>query len=579
MVTDLLGTTAAEQRESAISTRVAELEERLGDPTDPANPLGHATLLLADRAAVPFAAGEAALDDVGLAAEYVPEALGGRLTGIDRLVRVMRPVFRRDVGLAMGYGGTTFMAASDVWMTGTPEQQRWVAGLLLSGRKAAIAQHETAHSNDYVRSQVAARRTPDGYVLSGGKQMINNLGRAGAVVLFSRTDPEGGSRSHSVLLLDPAELPPGQAVVVPRRTEVGLRGCQFASVEFHDCPVPGSALLGPEGTGIETALRSFQISRTVVSAMAVAAVDTTLRTAAHAADVRSGHWQQSRPERNRAEAALAGAFVNLLLYDSLAVVATRALHVLPAETSVYSAALKYLLPRVLTETMYDLSTVLGSGLYTQDGTLGIFQKHIRDVPVLSLGHAGSVACQATVVPQLAWLAKHSWFADPEAPEALFQVRGDVPPLDYGPLALACGRDSLTASLCATAERIHGLSPAERALRGYAEQLVRELADLRDRVLALESAGHQAGLFPLMDRYALLLAAAAVLGVWHTARQGGDPFLAEPAWAAAALHAVARRLGSRVADLPAECLTRVRQEVQLRFAAQSSYDLYNTPVPG
>ncbi|MER6977463.1 acyl-CoA dehydrogenase [Streptomyces carpinensis] len=583
MVSPLLTAPVAEQCEEAVQARVTELEDLLGDPTDSANPLGYAGLLSADRAAVPFAAGESLLDRFRLAAEFVPRELGGRLGRVDALVRVMRPVFRRDVGLAMGYGLTTYMAASDVWTTGSDGQRRRLAELLLDGGRAAIAQHETAHSNDYVRSQVTGRRAAGGFLLNGGKPLINNLERAGALVLFCRTDPEPGSRSHSVLLLDPRELPYTHAVVTPRRSPVGLRGLRFAGIEFDGCPVPESALLGPEGGGIETALRSFQISRTVVSAMAVAAVDTSLRTAVRFDHERSGGWHPAGADRSRTDAALAGAFVNLLLYDSLAVVATRALHVLPAETSVYSAALKYLLPKVLTETMYDLSIVLGAGFYTREGTLGIFQKHVRDVPVLSLGHAGTVACQATVIPQMPRLARRSWFQGDEAPKTLFQLRGEVPPLRTDRLSLACGRDSLTASMLAISESIEGGGPAERALRALAAQLVEEYRELRTRVLALEATAApsrpKAACFALMDRYALLLAAAAVLGVWYHARGGPDPFLADPCWAAAALHRVAGRLGARAGELPPECATRIRHEVQLRHAVQSSYDLYNSPIPG
>ncbi|MER7732240.1 acyl-CoA dehydrogenase [Streptomyces erythrochromogenes] len=586
MVTRLLeDAAAAPPREEAVRARVAELEARFGDPTDPGNPVGYTALLEADRAAVPFAAGEALLDDFRIAEEYVPSALGGRLDGMDTLVRIMRPVFRRDVGLAMGHGMTTFMAASDVWAAGSSRQRHWLAGLLRAGGKAAIAQHETAHSNDFVRSQVTARRTGGGYLISGGKPMVNNLQRAGALVLFCRTDPAPGSGSHSVLLLEPGQLTGARAAVTPRPTPVGLRGCRFAGVEFDDCPVPGSALLGPEGSGIRTALRSFQISRTVIAATAVAALDTSLRTAVRFDRERSGGWQAGGGGRDggRTGAALTNAFVNLLLYDALAVVATRALHLLPAETSVYSAALKYLLPRVLTETMYDLSIVLGSGFYTREGTLGIFQKHVRDVPVLSLGHAGTVACQATVIPQMPRLARSSWFVEDEAPAGLFRLHGDLPPLRTERLSLACGRDSLSATLLAVTAGIDGHGPVELALRTLAQQLVGEFRDVRRRVLALEAARAQATArpaeFALMDRYALLLAAAAVLGLWDRARHGPDPFLADPSWAAAALHRIARRLGTRVADLPAECETRIRHEVQLRFSTQISYDLYSTPIPG
>ncbi|WP_405528180.1 acyl-CoA dehydrogenase [Streptomyces avidinii] len=585
MVTSLLGEQpAAQQREIAVRARVAELEALFGDPADPANPVGYTALLEADRAAVPFAAGEALLDDFGITDEYIPRALGGRLDGMDALVRVMRPVFRRDVGLAMGHGMTTFMAASDVWTAGSSRQRHWLAGLLRDGGRAAIAQHETAHSNDYVRSQVTARRSGDGYLISGGKPMVNNLERAGALVLFCRTDPAPGSRSHSVLLLEPGQLSDVRAAVTARRTPVGLRGCRFAGVEFDDCPVPASALLGPEGSGIETALRSFQISRTVIAATAVAALDTSLRTAVRFDRERSGGWQAGGGrDGGRTGAALTNAFVNLLLYDALAVVATRALHLLPAETSVYSAALKYLLPRVLTETMYDLSIVLGSGFYTREGTLGIFQKHVRDVPVLSLGHAGTVACQATVIPQMPRLARGSWFVEDEAPAGLFRLHGDLPPLRTDRLSLACGRDSLSATMLAVGASIDGTGPVESALRRLAGQLVEEFRDVRARVLALDAAGAAAtarpARFALMDRYALLLAAAAVLGLWDQGRYGPDPFLADPSWAAAALHRIARRLGTRVADLPAECETRIRHEVQLRFSTQISYDLYSSPIPG
>ncbi|MFI5972976.1 acyl-CoA dehydrogenase [Streptomyces sp. NPDC051452] len=564
--------------------RAGRVEAALGDPADPGNPYGYAALLGADRLAERFDAGEELLDSLAVPAEFVPAALGGRLESYEDLVGVVRPVFRRDVGLAMGYGMTSWMAASDVWLAGTTRQRAWLADVLLDGGKAAIAQHETAHSNDYVRSGVTARRTPDGLVLGGVKPLINNLERARALVLFCRTGDEPGSRSHSTLLLRPDELPADRAALLPRRVAVGLRGCRFAGIEFDECPVPATALLGPEGGGVATALRSFQLSRTVIASCAVAAVDTVLRTAVMFEQSRTSPARPGRAtDAARASASTTGAFVNLLLYDSLAVFALRALHLLPEETSVYSAALKYLLPKVLIETMYDLSTVLGSGIYSREGSLGIFQKHVRDVPVLSLGHAGTAACQATVIPQLSSLARTSWLRAEPPPGALFRPGDPVPPLPADRLSLACGHEALTACLPLIADEAPGADPAERALTGYARALVAELSELRERVRTLARGGRPgvwpAAGFALVDRYALLLAAAAVLGVWRQAGRGGDPFLAEASWAAAALHRVARRLGLRVADLPQGCAARIRHEVQLRYGAQISYDLYTTPVSG
>ncbi|MEU3984648.1 acyl-CoA dehydrogenase [Streptomyces sp. NPDC026672] len=566
-------------RAARADARIARLEALLGDPSDPGNPAGHRALLRADRQAALSADAEGLLDDFGMSHEFVPTALGGRLDSAETLLRVLRPVFRRDVALGVGYGMTTFMAASDVWMEGDAGQRGWLARLLLGGSKAAIAQHETAHTNDFVRSGVRAGERLDGLVITGAKPVVNNLRRADALVLYCRTEPQPGADGrHSVVLLDPHTLPPDRYRVTPRPAGLGLRGCFFAGVELDECPVPHSSLLGPFGGGVVTALRSAQISRTLAGSLAAAAVDTALRTAVL---VDRGHGPV-RGDPGRTAGILAGAFVNLLLYDCLAVATTRALHLLPAETSVYSAAVKLLLPRVLNDTLYDLTTVLGSQIYIRDGTIGIFQKNLRDVPVLGLGHADTVACQATIVPQLRALAEDSWFSGAEAPAELFRPGGELTPFDYGGLALACGRDSLSATLLATAASLPGATPVERALRELAGRMTAELHELRGQVLALPPVTGSCPVGPawyaLTDRYVLVLAAACVLGVWQHNRNGPDPFLADPAWAAAALQRIAQRLGTP-ADLPAECTARIHREVLIRYRTRRSFDLYNSPIPG
>ncbi|NED88364.1 acyl-CoA dehydrogenase [Streptomyces sp. SID11233] len=571
--------------EDAPAARVARIEELLGDPEDRTNPVGHRALLQADLRAALSVEAEDLLDTFGMSHEFVPTRLGGRFDSAETLLRVMRPVFRRDVGLGAGYGMTTFMAASDVWMLGDGAQQEWMARLLLGGSKVAIAQHETAHTNDFVRSQVRAEVLPGALSVTGGKPVVNNLHRADALVLFCRTAPRPGTTgSHSALLLDPHTLPPDRYRVTRRPPALGLRNCYFAGVQLEGCVVPDNTLLGPLGSGVPAALRSFQVSRTLMASLVSAAVDTALRTAVRVDRSHGPGGTGSGPvDPQHTAGILAGAFVNLLLYDCLAVVATRALHLLPAETSVYSSAVKLLLPRVLNDTMYDLASVLGAQIYTREGPVGIFQKHLRDVPVVSLGHAGSVACQATVIPQLRPLAEASWFMDAPAPAGLFRPGEPMPPFSYDGLALACGRDSVSATLLEVAATLTGAGPVQRALRDLAGQMTAELHELRGRVLALPPLDPGAPVSPawfaLTDRYVLVLAAAAVLGVWWHNQGGDDPFLADPAWAATALHRIAGRLGTPAAELPPECIARVHQEVLARYGDRRSFDLYNTPIPG
>ncbi|MEV8361731.1 acyl-CoA dehydrogenase [Streptomyces niveus] len=571
-------------QEARAVARVAELDRRLGDPTDESNELSYSRLVEADEAGELSGAGERALDELGLGADFVPRAEGGGLERLDTLVRVMRQVFRRDVALGLGYGVTSFMAAVNVWAAGDAAQRERLARILTGGGKVSVAYHELAHGNDFVRNEFEARPAEGGgYLLNGAKQVINNADRADAWVLFSRTSSAPGSRSHSVHFVEREGLDTDTWRVLPRYDAVGVRGCHLSGLRFDNTPVPASALVGEAGKGVETALRAFQITRAALPGMAVGTTDTALRTVVRFALGRR-LYRKSVMDIPHARATLSGAFTDLLTCDSLSLAATRSVHLLPEQTSVLAAATKYLVPKLLTDAMRELSVVLGARFYVRDGEFGIFQKHIRDLPVLSLGHAGSAACQATIIPQLSRLARRSWFSDEPAPAELFRPRADLPDIPYDRLTLASGRDGLSATLVAAVDGPPGATPEERAVQGLALQLVDELRQIQEASRALAPEDRTAlavpGTFALADRYAVLLAAASAIGVWQQAsRDGGDAFLADPAWLAAALHRLARRLGRRPAELPASVDARVHEEVLRRFHARGSYDLYDTPLTG
>nr|WP_034093839.1 acyl-CoA dehydrogenase [Streptacidiphilus albus] len=575
---------APDRQEVRAAARVAEIEAVLGDPGDPVNPVGYARLLEADEAGELLAAGEKALDELGLNAEFVPVAEGGRLERIDSLVRILRQVFRRDVALGLGYGVTSFMASVNVWTAGDDRQRERLAGILLGGGRASVAYHELAHGNDFVRNEFEARQQGDGgFLLHGTKQVINNAGRADAWLLFSRTSDAPGSRSHSVLMVERSETDARRLRILPRYETVGVRGCQLSGLDFDQAPVPEQALVGGLGRGVELALRSFQITRSAVPGMALGAADTSLRTVVSFALGRK-LYRRSVMDIPHARATLGGAFLDLLTSDSLSLVATRAVHLLPEETSVYASAVKYLVPKLLTETMYELSIVLGARFYVREGEFGIFQKHIRDLPVLSLGHAGSAACQATIIPQLPRLARRSWFQGEPAPDELFQLRTDLPEIPFQRLTLASGRDSVSCALVAAVASLPDGTPTEVALQSLALRLMDELRQLQEQSLELSLEDRTAlaspASFALVDRYTVVLAGASVLGVWRQAQAlGDDRFLADPAWAAAALHRLVRRLGYQPAPLPAGCEEQVHQELLRRYEERHSFDLYDTPLAG
>ncbi|MFE7853243.1 acyl-CoA dehydrogenase family protein [Streptomyces sp. NPDC057403] len=561
-------------QESAALARAARLETLLGDPHNPANPHGLKALFAADERRETPAKTEHLLAETGLGAEFVPVEYGGRLTRADLLAKVLRPIFRRDVALGFGSGITSLFATSAVWAAGTEQQRRDTARVLADGGRASILHHELAHANAILRDEFTARPAPGGgRLLSGRKDVIINAARADAYVVYARTDAARTPRSHSVLLLDPDQLGAGVRRL-PRVETTGMRGCQFSGLEFTDCPVPENALVGRPGEGVALALRTYQVNRCLIAGTVVAAADTVLHSALRA--VTAG---RSRPVARRWQAPLTGVFADLLACDSMATVALRALSLLPDRTHVLAAAVKYVVPDLLRENLEELATVLGSRGYERGGSeYGALDKLVRDLPVAGLGHAGTAACQAVIVPQLRSLAERSWFAQEEPPPELFRTGAELPVLDYRLLSIAGGGDFLAASLVGSAARlatVRGVGGQMTALADLAEAFVTELRALREacRNLPAITAGSLAdpAVCVLSDRYALVLAAAAVLGIWE-GQDGSDPFLAAPAWAVLALSRIGGRLGVPVPELPEGCVEMVLEELIQRFRTGRSCDL-------
>ncbi|MFF4361126.1 acyl-CoA dehydrogenase [Streptomyces sp. NPDC001604] len=564
---------AASDGRRAALRRAARLDALLDNPYDPGGAHGFAAFLAADRRRRPVLSAERLLADAGLAAEFVPARHGGGLTRADLLMKVLRPVFRRDVALGFAGGVTSLFAASAVWAAGTDAQQRALARLLLGGGRATVVHPGLAPAGGIRREEVTARRTADdtGMLVSGGKDVIIDAARADVYVVHART-AETGPRTHSVLLLEGARLPGTSLQRLPRVATEGMRGAVFSGLRFTRCPAGDEALVGRPGDGAQLALRMNQVNRCLVAGAATAALDPVLRAAVHrATEGRTG------PPARRWHRPLAGVFTDLLVCDALATVCLRAVGLLPDRAHAPTVAATYTVPALLTDALEELSALLGT--HSGGGLLpGILAKLVRDLPAAGLGRDGAAACQAVIVPQLGALAQQSWLVEEEPGAELFCPRADLPPLDHGALAFAGGGDFLAAALTGTAER---LGRARRAggrialLAQLAEAFLTELRQLREQCALLPGQFGEALSGPaacaLSDRYGLIAAAAAVLAVWE-GQDGDDPFLADPGWVLLALSRLGRRLALALPDLPATCTTGVLDELLRRHLEGRGLDL-------
>lgn len=205
-MTDLLGRAdptaddahaARAARRTVLRARLAEIEEGFGDPWDRNNPVGFSALLAADDEGELSVEGVKRYAQLGLNAEFVPAELGGRLVGLDGLGLLMRPMFRRDVTLAMGTALTSFMGSMVVWLNGDAAQCRRTAETLLNGGLATVAFQQLAHGNDFVNDEFRAKRTAAGLAIAGRKAAVNNAETADLLIAFARSGADNAERDDA----------------------------------------------------------------------------------------------------------------------------------------------------------------------------------------------------------------------------------------------------------------------------------------------------------------------------------------------------------------------------------------------
>jgi alkylation response protein AidB-like acyl-CoA dehydrogenase len=507
-------------------------------------------VLAADGSATLPAVGSELVARQHLTAEFVPERLGGRWRSTTAMVRAVRPVFRADPALGLGFGVTSLMAAATVWTAGTDAQQRAVAGVLLDGGRVAVAFHESEHGNDLTANDCRAHRSADGWHVSGTKAVVNNIDVAEAVVLMVRTAPGPGARAHSLLLAQGLASLPG-AVSHGRYGTVGVRGVRLGGLDLHDVVLPADACIGTTGGAVETALRAFQITRAVVPALAVAVADAALaRTVVVARDRRLYGGRVVDLPLNRA--VLARTWALLLAADALAGVAVTSLHVAPRDALLIVTAAKAAVPEVLADVARALRRVGSAAVYGRDGASATVEKLLRDLEVVPVGHAGGTSCLMTILPMLPSWARRADRGESGAPpvgrragfdRALFEHERETATPDPSAFALGGGGDPLVSAL--TDPRIR-----DAVVDGPLDAAVRRLIDARTALVADVLGSDPAAFVPtgtdadldLATRFADLAVGAAVLGRWHhAARTEPDDVTAGTAWARTALTAVADRL--------------------------------------
>lgn len=210
----------------------------------------------------------------GLYAANMPEDVGG--AGLDTLSWLL---YERELGRAnYALHWTCVARPSNILLAGTAEQREKYLFPCIRGEKwDCLAMTEPGAGSDLRGMKASARRDGDDWVLNGTKHFISHADIADFAIVFMASGeedtPRGPKRLITAFFVDKGT--PGFTVRDGYRN-VSHRGYTNAILEFDNCRLPASQVLGEVHKGFEVANTWLGATRLQVAATSLGRADRAL---------------------------------------------------------------------------------------------------------------------------------------------------------------------------------------------------------------------------------------------------------------------------------------------------------------
>jgi len=152
-------------------------------------------------------------------------------------------------------------------LTNEEQKQRWLPGFASGELIGALAMTEPGTGSDLRGISTQAVRDGDDWILNGSKTFISSGIMADVIIVAAKTNPDGGSRSLSLLVVE-AGMPGFERG--RKLDKIGLPAQDTAELFFDNVRVPASNLIGVEGHGLQHLMSHLARERLGVSVKAIA---------------------------------------------------------------------------------------------------------------------------------------------------------------------------------------------------------------------------------------------------------------------------------------------------------------------
>lgn len=330
------------------------------------------------------------MGELGLTAIPYPEELGGAGLSYFAWALACEEIAAADMGMAISLS-VHVLSQLCIYAHGTDEQRARLLPRMTAGEHlGAFALTEPGAGSDAAALSLAARRTDDGYALTGTKVWITNGGEADVYVVFGTVDRSRGRDGVTAFVV--TRDTPGFRVGSHER-KMGIRDSPAAELIFDDALVPAADRLGAEGEGLKVALGSLASGR-----ISIAAACTGLARAAleHATRYAAQRTQFGRPiaEQEMIQAILADAAVAV---EASRMLTWRAARLRDAGGSINAASsmAKMFASDTAMKVATDAVQVYGGAGYSRDNPVERFMRDAKGAQI----YEGSNQIQRLIIAQ------------------------------------------------------------------------------------------------------------------------------------------------------------------------------------
>ncbi|KAK4227540.1 hypothetical protein QBC38DRAFT_190787 [Podospora fimiseda] len=241
----------AELRERVQEFTRREMTEEVASNTDKTNNFPHEMW--------------AKLGDAGLLGITADEEVGGLGMGYQAHCIVMEELSRASGSIALSYAAHSQLCVNQLQLNGNDAQkQKYLPDLIAGTKVGALAMSESGSGSDVVSMRTRATEVDGGYVLTGSKMWITNGPDADVIVVYAKTDPQGGSKGITAFIVEPKSSP--GFTCLRKLDKMGMRGSNTGELVFDNVFVPKENVLGQINGGVRVLMEGLDLERLVLSA-------------------------------------------------------------------------------------------------------------------------------------------------------------------------------------------------------------------------------------------------------------------------------------------------------------------------